>query len=256
MLQTYVKITVTMQWAISSLYTVKAATLSWMDVYDRVIKLRGELETLLPQMTRERSILHFAWFDAMMIITRPCLVASQADAKQIAGQCIQAARSFTSLLPDEPNERFYVTGPWWCLAHYILRAVGIFMMATSSQVHFNAASQISPDVKKLGLWLQWMAPSNPIAAQGLEAVQRTLKHGPNYREYAGTYEQELKGAFGEGYSSFVGDRWDQNLSQPQFLDEFHGMDDLLDSDGVITAMVSQARPDMLPMPPIYGDPFG
>lgn len=111
-----------------------------------------------------------------------------------------------------------------------------------------------PSVEKLVRWLRWMQRDDVIAGRGLEAFENMLKRGGNDAGYAGIFEQGVL-ENGEGYPFFQ-HRWSEVPSQPQFLSDFHQMDDLLDSDGIISTMVSQARPDMLPMPPMYGNPYG
>ena len=261
-LEVYVKITITTQWALSSLYTVKAATLPWRDVQDRVARLKSELETLLPQIAdRQRLMLHFAWFDAMILITRPSLCApghTDRVTQDTARQCVKAAQGVARLLTDEPDERIFWNGPWWCLAHYIVRAMGVFKMAIEAQTSIE--EEVRPAVDKLVRWLRWMARDDYIAAQGIRTFEGTSlirggsssnNNNPGFA--GGAFEQ---GDLGTGAYSFVQNRWDGIPAQPQFLDDFHALDDLLDSDGVISTMVSQARPDMLPMPPVYGTPYG
>ncbi|KAF2829973.1 hypothetical protein CC86DRAFT_178170 [Ophiobolus disseminans] len=222
-LQVYVKITITTQWALSSLYTIKAATLPFRDIQARVARLKSELETLLPQIEdHQRSMLQFAWFDAMILITRPCLAATShhdTTTRDLASHCVKAAGGLTRLLPDTPDARIWTNGPWWCLAHYIVRALNVLRACQA------------PEADKLVRWLQWMAPGDAVASLALKS----------------------EGAFGADL--YRG--WDEAADgEAQYLADFHDLDDLMDSDGVISAMVSQERPQMLPMPPVYGGPYG
>lgn len=246
-LNVYTRITITAEWALSSLYTVKAATLSWQDVQHRVLKLHSELETLLPMMTDQtRLMLHFAWIDAMLMITRPCLVAPREHqdsvTQDMARRCVRAAQKVAQLLPDEPDACIFQNGPWWCLSHYIIRAVGVLRLTVSGQAAVGSEFDVAPTVNKLVRWLQWLAPDDAVAAQCLNAI--------------GTARDEWTAAgFTEGYP-FLQDGWSATTAQPQFMGNFHGMDDLVDSDNVISTMASQAQPGRLPMPPSYGDPYG
>jgi hypothetical protein len=240
-LNVYTRISITAQWALSSMYTVKAATLPWQDVQERVVRLQSELEGMLPQMTDGvRLMLHFAWLDAMMLVTRPCLVAPQGcddTARDMARQCVRAAQRVAQLLPNEPAAGIFQNGPWWCLSHYIVRAVGVFRLAMSQGA---AEVELASMMEKLVRWLQWMAPDDGVAAQCVAAVQ--AERGDI--------------VMGEGFPIPGQQGWGVAMGQPQFLAEFHGLDDLMDSDGVISMMVEQAQPEMLPMPPEYGAQYG
>jgi hypothetical protein len=219
-LQLYVKITITTQWALSSLYTVKAATLPWRDIQDRVARLKSELEGLAPQITDSRLMAHFAWLDAMMIVTRPCLGTCEQN---VAGHCVQAAQTVAQLLPDQPSRHVFENMPWWCLRHYIKRAMGVLR-------------KVDVPADKLARWLECLEQDDsdlPASAFGQHAMDT--------------------GGFG-----FMDERWagGNAAAQPQFLNDFHAMDDLLDSNGVISTMVAHSRLEMLPMPLVYGTPYG
>jgi hypothetical protein len=89
LLQLFSKITVISQWAVSLLYTGRTATLSQASLQERVSMTKTELETMLPQiLEREHLVLQLAWFDAMMLVTRPCLCI-QIKSSRLSGPALQ-----------------------------------------------------------------------------------------------------------------------------------------------------------------------
>ncbi|KAF2131023.1 hypothetical protein P153DRAFT_209056 [Dothidotthia symphoricarpi CBS 119687] len=257
-LQLNFKISVVAQWAMSSLYSVRAATLPWPSIQKQVVKLKSELEKLLPAISdRERLILHFSWFDSMILITRPCLGRrndnagpSSIEAHKVAAECIQAAQGVTRLLPDEPSERIFQNGPWWCLSLYIMRAMAVLLLAQAHQssTSTNDDMSLNMSTKKLILWLRWMRPMDPVADRGLNAVLNTLRRSQNHANFADVFEQESADAYG-GYLLVPG-RWEVDTSAvyPQLHPEFEGFDDPDFLDSVLSL-------SSLPMPPVYGSAF-
>ncbi|KAH7075917.1 hypothetical protein BKA63DRAFT_413895 [Paraphoma chrysanthemicola] len=263
MLQTYTRISITTQWALSTLHTIGAATMPWQDVQDRVVRLKSGLEALLPQISdRERLMLHFSWFDSMILITRPMLSPQRSHhelsdqmrhvSDAMARDCVQAARGVTRLLPDVPDERIFRNGPWWCLVHYIMRAMAVFLLAMSPQVVQVHADLVLP-VKKLIRWLQWMRQDDPVASHGLKAVLNTLRKGVNQMDFASVFEQESLHEYGRGYMHSASG-WPV-ATDPQYISDFNGFDDCMIPSGANQGMGMHAQPDLLPMPPTYGNPY-
>lgn len=252
------KISIIAQWAMSSLYSVKAATLTWPRIHEQVIRMKSELEKLLPEISGGgRLILQFSWMDTMAIVTRPCLGrrnehtdSTSFETNKIAAECIRAARGVTQLLPDEPNECIFQNGPWWCLSLYIMRAMAVLLLARSHPSSNSTDDDVSLilAVKKLIKWLQWMRPKDVVADRGLTAVLNTLRRAQDHGNFAEALEQEAAGAYG-GYL-LVPDRWrgDSSATYPQLQPEFETLDD---SD-FMANMLSQST---LPMPPVYGSAF-
>ncbi|KAH7090233.1 fungal-specific transcription factor domain-containing protein [Paraphoma chrysanthemicola] len=262
-LQIYTRISIITQWALSTLHTIRAATMPWQEIQDRVVKLKTGLEALLPQISdRERLMLHFSWFDSMILITRPMLSPqrSQHDLSDqmrhvsdaMARDCVQAARGVTRLLPDEPDERIFRNGPWWCLAHYIMRAMAVFLLAMSPQVLQVHTDLVLP-VKKLIRWLQWMRQDDPVASHGLNAVLNTLRKGVNQMDFASVFEQEPLDEYGTEYLHSAGG-WPV-AAEPQYMSDFQVFDDYMVAGGANQGLGIHAQPDLLPMPPTYGNPY-
>ncbi|KAH7392643.1 fungal-specific transcription factor domain-containing protein [Pyrenochaeta sp. MPI-SDFR-AT-0127] len=268
-LQTYLKISITSQWTLTSLYSVRAATLPWQSIEERVQQLKSELEKLLSAISdRERLMLHFSWFDTMIMITRPCLwsrrrndsfAESSPATQNIANQCVQAAQAVTKLLPSEPDECIFRNGPWWCLAHYIMRAMTIFLLAMSDQGSYSTCidTEIIPSVKKLICWLRWMRQKNPVAKKGLEVVLHTLKRTHNHKVFADIFEQEAADAYADLW--LVNSKWevDMTATYPQFVPELDEWAGLADLSGEWSNFVYPLTTDTLtlPIPPVYGNPF-
>ncbi|KAH8730424.1 hypothetical protein GQ44DRAFT_442526 [Phaeosphaeriaceae sp. PMI808] len=199
--QVYIKIATIIQEALSSLYTGIAATSPWDDTQDQVIKLKLDLNALLPQIQEHQSpILQFSWFDAMVIITRPCLIVQEhrttlsTTALQIsqdmAWHCIQSAQIITQLLPDEPDESIYHTGPWWYLAQYIMRAIFVFKLAATCHVFSTVKSDVALSVDKLTRWQHWMQRRDSMAAEDLAAIFNIRTPAMSQAELSGALEQE------------------------------------------------------------------
>lgn len=268
-LQTYLKTSIISQWTLCSLYSVRAAELPWQSIEGRVQRLKSELEKLLSAISdRERLMLHFSWFDSMILITRPCLypqrrndsLAGSSPATQnIAKQCIQAAQVVTKLLPDEPHECIFRNGPWWCLAHYIMRAMAIFLLVMSDQASYSSIvdSEIVPSVKKLVRWLRWMRQKNSVAEKGLEVVLNTLKRTHDHTNFAEIFEQEAATAYGG--ISFVPGGWevDTTATYPQFLPELDLWDGSADPSGGWNNLDYQftVDPSALPVSSAHVDPL-
>jgi hypothetical protein len=256
-LQLYTKISITTQRALTSLYSVRAASLPWTSIQNRVVKLKTELDTLIPETSDpENLMLHLSWLDAIIIITRPCLCvpknrANLSDdelqvAQTIARDCIQAAQGVTRLLPDEPNERIYQIGPWWCMSHYIIRTTTIFLLAMSLPSSMGCDTNLIPPTKKLIRWLQWMQPNDAVAAQGLARILNTLQKNTSYADFADVLKQRVLDATGN--SLLAPDRWGGDDVEPMHFSEW---DDFIDEDGAMNDMLSQNLDDMPPMAPVF-----
>jgi hypothetical protein len=256
-LQLYTKISITTQRALTSLYSVRAASLPWTSIQKRVVKLKTELDTLIPDTSDpENLMLHLSWFDAIIIITRPCLCAPKnrtnlSDdelqlAQTIAQDCIQAARGVTRLLPDEPDERIYQIGPWWCISHYIIRTTTIFLLALSLPSSTGCDMNPIPSMKKLIRWLQWMQPNDAVAAQGLARILNTLQKSASHADFADVFKQRALDTTGN--SLLDPDRWGGDDVEPMHFSEW---DDFIDEDGAMNDMLSQNLDDMLPMAPVF-----
>lgn len=264
MLQTSIKITIIAQWALSGLYSVQAATLHWHNIQDRVTVLRTELNNLYSELTgQDNTMLQFSWFDTMILITRPCLHIQKHTydmpnegfqiAKDVGKQCIQAARGVTQLLPNEPSDTMHRNGPWWCLTHYIMRAMAVLLVAMSAECAIEVADDHNLMIKKLVRWLQWLQPTDPVAHQGLKTILTTLQRSPHQAEYADILQQEAA----RGFDGFLLDsiRGQNSGTMPQFLNDFGLMDELMDPTRNLNEMLAQSQTGTLPLPRTYRAPF-
>lgn len=126
-------------------------------------------------------------------ITRPCLCRiedciqeqSRASAEFntcIAATCIQAAEDMTMLLPDDLVEGYiYEQGPWWCIVHYIMQAVAVFLLKITYPGSYTSPknrTDILRCIKKLLRWLECSIPANKVAARAVAVVLDILKHPP------------------------------------------------------------------------------
>ncbi|KAI8934787.1 hypothetical protein NX059_008473 [Plenodomus lindquistii] len=181
-LRAFLRVHMVSQAAVQALYSIGAAAQPWTNVLDNIEKYKDQLERLLPVMSdHERLMLHFSWCDAMIVVTRPCL-GSRASINssgkllprdgELARQCIKAAQSTAKLLPDEPDTHIFQNGPWWCLVHYIMRAVTV-LLVSSSRENLSAligTSELIASVTKLSKWLQWLQQKDTVAERGLQVV--------------------------------------------------------------------------------------
>jgi hypothetical protein len=131
--------------ALAGLYSANRAHISWKKMRKRTAALMSTLQEWaeaanLPQiplttpnisldMDRAQLLLTLYYLSVMITITRPFLRRADLRSrnqsqrtiefnKSTAEMCVQAALSFTSLLPDTPDPRWlYENGPWWSSVH-------------------------------------------------------------------------------------------------------------------------------------------
>lgn len=197
-LQAFLKISMISQSALHTLYSAHAATQPWSSVQESIQTLSVELEQLLPVMSDcKRLILHFQWCDTMILVTRPCLfprttlgVSEEMSWKDraLAEQCIKAAQTIGKLLPEKPDSCIFQNGPWWCLVHYIMRALSVMLLSSSheSLAFLVRRDDLAASVKKLVDWLGWLQAHNVVAKRGLEVALEILRRAPSDKEMADT----------------------------------------------------------------------
>ncbi|PSN73969.1 hypothetical protein BS50DRAFT_566888 [Corynespora cassiicola Philippines] len=200
------KVALIMQKILSKLYSPQTSAASWEYIQNEIASLAVELDewvvTTLSKEThpadsaidskerRERLLLNFHYQSARLILYRPCLcrlerrtrdqsIESAQFNQRTAEACIEAAQAITQLFPEEPNLDFiYKQGPWWCMVHYIMQALAVFLL----EVSFRVSPMVQEDdgiiksTKKLLDWLQFMSRSNAVAERAYQvAVKIILK---------------------------------------------------------------------------------
>jgi hypothetical protein len=140
-----------------------------------------------PACFRERVLLGFNFCSARILLTRPCLFAlnhSQAAAdlnipttfiRRMADICVDAAKTVTDFLPDQPNALFvYENGPWWCIVHSLMQTASVFLLALSYSVSGSQEVVVlSRYAKKLVRWLRLM--KDPLAERAYQMALSTLE---------------------------------------------------------------------------------
>jgi hypothetical protein len=91
---------------------------------------------------RERTTLRFQLCSAKMLLTRPYLSGRKQQyrgneeanfSNRMGNICIEAAKSMVDFFPENSNGRVvYGQGPWWCIVHYMMQAVAVFLLGLSN----------------------------------------------------------------------------------------------------------------------------
>jgi hypothetical protein len=120
---------------------------------------------------------------------------------RIAASCVQAAEDMTKLFPDEPDEEYiYEQGPWWCIIHYIMQAIAVFLLEIAYQAAHtgpNRRTEILWCIKKLLKWLRCLMPENPVAERANKVVLDILKGCPEgmRRDFSDILADEFSESF-------------------------------------------------------------
>lgn len=266
-LQTHLKINIIAHWGLSLLYSINARGLAQYTIQKRVLRLTAELETLWPAvLSHQRPMLHYHWFYTMILITRPCLSRSMAHndvsspavgLSELSERCVQAAQSLVGLFPEQPSEDIFRSGPWWCMTHYIMQAMDVLILSLSASGENSKIfdSSIPNSIKKLILWLQWMAPKDAMAQRALTAILESRQRAGD-NTFTDLREQDDLDIYGE----YALPRWDLGLGigagPAQYLNDAGGLEDLVPSIEPAGALPSpQRHPGFLPIPPGFNDAF-
>jgi hypothetical protein len=116
---------------------------------------------------REPSLLAFQYYSARILLGVPFLGAA-LEAREggneanfvtkTANDCVEAAMMTVNLLPNEPSTRSICDrAPWWCIIHYLMQAVSVFLLRLSypSPVSQQNAALI-PFLVRAARWMQIM----------------------------------------------------------------------------------------------------
>jgi hypothetical protein len=277
-LQACVKVAVIMQKALSKLYLPRTSMGPWQQTQKEITLLTREIDEwvaeALPEglgpvdstqehcAQREQLLLRFHYHSARLVVSRPSLcrlerrikvqsVASATFDQNTAKTCLHAAHEITRLFPDQPDLMFiYQRTPWWCIVHYIMQAIAVFLLEMSSETGTaQKGEDLSKSIDKLVRWLRSMSPGNPVAKRAYEVVMDIVKTTvPRVRTEKSDILAEEQATPSSNYPTATSNVDTQSTTtfekeQPvQASGEFHpGQDFMLDP--------------ALQMPPTFGTPF-
>jgi hypothetical protein len=190
----------------SSLYSVATMIRPSKELQVQVTHLEQRLEQwthLLPQQfdfqirnvetdvrfTRERTILRFQLCSAKMLLTRPYLSGRKQQyrgneeanfSNRMGNICIEAAKSMVDFFPEHSNGRVvYGQGPWWCIVHYMMQAVAVFLLGLSNPTcTSHKGAMMVHYVRRTIRYLQSM--EDPLALRAsyiaLETFDTVMRH--------------------------------------------------------------------------------
>jgi hypothetical protein len=177
-----------MREAIDKLYAPAANRQSWLEIENTVSTLISKADnwhSRLPlefqftnmdtgqPLARQRVSLAFRFYTTKLMISQPCLrrrvAHTQAEAEPlsarcdtIASTCIEMASQMLGILPDEPTDQnmalFYDFSPWWCVLHYVVQAMTIFLVKLSRSMPGSEESiSLVDKVMKATRWIRKMS---------------------------------------------------------------------------------------------------
>jgi hypothetical protein len=208
--------------ALAGLYSANRTHISWKKMRKRTAALMSTLQgwaeaanlpriplttpNLSVDMDRTQLLLTLYYLSVMITITRPFL--RRADLRprnqsqktiefnrSTAEMCVQAALSFTSLLPDTPDPSWlYENGPWWSSVHNCKNHLNIWQIRTNSSLVMQAMvvfllelsveatplsltrrSDLSNGILKLSSWLQSMAVKDAVSRRAYNIMYKVLR---------------------------------------------------------------------------------
>lgn len=274
LLRCMAEISIIGQRAMTGVYSARVAIKSWKNMQGTIAGLCGELEswltTLPPDLNftlpntsghfmRERQILHMNFIRTKILITRPCLCrldsripnqskVSDVFNKEMARTCVDAARTFTDILPDITNVAQCVqAGPWWSLVHHIMQALTVLLLEMSyGTVHMPDSGDILPRVKVLIRWLRTLQEKDRVAVRAYDVAFGILQNlACRLQEDVSDLMQEDASMSGTG------------TSQSQFVTEPYGQFDY-DEDMSHSSLFASQPPLSQgdPQVPAFGVTFG
>lgn len=260
------KISIVTHEALSSLYSVRATFWSHQAHRDRIVKLKSELERQMPAILSLSSehrnvLLRFNYFDAMMLITRPCLWSRRRGSHQdeempgaddgLAEDCVRAARGIVQLLSTETRDCIIQYGPWWCLVHYLVRAIVVLLLAmpAGAVAPTGSTADLVSSIRQLLDWLRWLRRADTAAERAFSVVLNTVRRSYSHVELGDLLEQEGTRLYG-GPTPAPGRRQNDPDTYPQFEPQA----------GYFTRPAGAADDlffvgDAWPVPPTYGMPL-
>lgn len=190
------------QRVLTKLYTEQREARSWSRIHTIIPTLLGELdawaqEAMLDSLELVNSMVDHEVQQTTMkkqycrikiLITRPALRRIElcfhhgtedftAFDLETAEACIMTAHDVAALFPQEINLRImYETGPWWHIAHNIMQALAVLLIAMSCRKHFETSYAASiTAVSKLVMWLRYMSHGNSIAKCAYDSLYSIVR---------------------------------------------------------------------------------
>ncbi|KAJ5815409.1 hypothetical protein N7474_007186 [Penicillium riverlandense] len=194
-----------MREAIDKLYAPAANRQSWLEIENTVSTLISKADnwhSRLPlefqftnmdtgrPLARQRVSLAFRFYTTKLMISQPCLrrrvAHSQAEAQPpsarcdtIASTCIEMASRMLGILPDEPTDQnmalFYDFSPWWCVLHYVVQSMTVFLVKLSRTMPGSEESTSLVDkVMKATRWIRKMSFKDPFSQRAWVVCEELL----------------------------------------------------------------------------------
>ena len=120
---------------------------------------------------RERTILRFQLCSAKMLLTRPYLSGRRQQCREneasfsnrMGNNCIEAAKAMVDFFSEMSHARaIYHYGPWWCIVHYMMQAIAVFLLGLSNPAFTShRKATLVHYIRRVILCLQLM--QDPIA---------------------------------------------------------------------------------------------
>ncbi|KAF2196678.1 hypothetical protein GQ43DRAFT_476103 [Delitschia confertaspora ATCC 74209] len=205
-LQARIQLGAITQDVLDSLYSPVTAVYSWEAVEKTISSLIKQLDVWLRSLPAtldftkeapdsghggsERIELGFQYFSVRILTLRPCLCrieqriehqgsSSKDFDRTMARACVQSAKSLTDILPGSPVPIHLLKsgGPWWCIIHYMMQAIAVFLTEMSyGNIHLKMKEKdLNPYLKKLIRWLREMGGNNEVAHKAYKVAFVNLK---------------------------------------------------------------------------------
>lgn len=136
----------------------------------------------------ERQIVHMSYIRVKILITRPCLcrldsrISEQSKVsdvfnKEMVRMCVDAAKTFTDILPDYTTAAQSIqAGPWWYLVHHVMQALKALLLELSyGTVHVPESGDILLKIKMLIRRLRMLKEKDRVALRAYDVAFGILK---------------------------------------------------------------------------------
>ncbi|PGH11982.1 hypothetical protein AJ79_04569 [Helicocarpus griseus UAMH5409] len=140
----------------------------------------------------QRMYLTFRFYEARILINRPCLCEPRQLSEAIPSQstvskkmdedaairCLSAARDMVKILPRSIHPvELYRSTPWWCVLHYITQAGAILIIGLSMDVlHLpDETEDLINESSRVLQWLQALSKTSYPARRAYITLSRLLR---------------------------------------------------------------------------------